>query len=175
MRHWSSPSKSRIAFCVLALAYCAPVRRAFLHEPVTHASNRSLDGFMLRCCALLESPITIADAGSVRTGGVSGLATDYLRLLQEETGFQCDPNSFKVYEPSSAEFANFSGFVRYLDYCVTTDGDDSACTCQLGVAGFARSPEQNKKVQFVVPFAFGTMGVAENVSLMKNGSMPWFF
>lgn len=163
-------SKSRLASCALALAYHFLLIRT---EQVPKANNRSLDGLKLRCCALLESPITIADTSSERTGGVSGLAIEYLLLLQEKTGFRCE--SFEVYRPSSAEFVEFSGFVRYLDSCVTVDGDYSACTCQLGVAGFVRNPERNRKVQFVSPFAFGAMGVVENVSTMENGSMPWFF
>lgn len=136
-------------------------------------ADLALEGRKFLCCVLLESPVAVVDNNSPRTGNVSGLAIDYLRQLQEETGFRC--LRIGVYAPTAPKYEGFSGFVRYLDSCVKSDGDSSECNCQLGVAGFARTPERNAKVDFVAPFKYGSIGMAESVRTMRGATLsPWF-
>lgn len=134
--------------------------------------RKPLEGFRLRCCALLEPPILQVDPSN-KPWGLSGLAATYLTELQKRSGFTCV--SLEPWKPQLKNLSGFSGFLRHFDACVGKNGDSSECACDFGVGGISRTPERETQATFIVPFAFGSSSVAEKTGHIPNGRTKVFF
>jgi hypothetical protein len=132
----------------------------------------TLHNATLRCCVLLEEPYTRVDVTKAGYRGFSGLAIDYLLLLQTDLSFSCE--TLGVFKPSTPENKGFSGFVRELGACAP-NGSSAACSCDLGVAAFSLTTTRASLVDFVAPFTADNFQMATRASLVQSRSRQGVF
>jgi hypothetical protein len=113
----------------------------------------------------VEAPIIKRDPVGAGMYGFSGLGIDYLKDLQRELGFTCV--SVKEYV-GVGKLLGFTGLTRYFADCAV-DGNSSACECDIGVAGVAKTPERLPNVDFIAPYVFDTYSVAEGSRSLRQG------
>jgi hypothetical protein len=97
--------------------------------------------------------------------GFSGLGIEFLEYLQRILGFTC--SSMEEYKPKEGKHSGFNGFKLYLAKC-SVDGDSADCSCDIGIAGFAKTSESLSNVDFVAPLAFDSFTVVQKASTIKN-------
>lgn len=131
-----------------------------------------LAGIKLRCCALEEHPYTDRDRTNQRYGNWSGLAIDYLRLLQDRLGFVCE--TVTEYAPEDPELQGFSGFVENFARCAV-NGDSSNCECDLGVGSWAMSSKRFPKVDFIAPLSDENFRMITRTSLVRGSAQKSVF
>jgi hypothetical protein len=113
----------------------------------------------------VEAPIVRRDPFGAGMYGFSGLGIDYLKDLQQELGFTCV--NIKEYA-GEGELLEFKVLTRSFADCAV-DGDSSACKCDVGVAGVAKTPERLPNVDYVAAFVFDTYSVAVLSSSVRSG------
>lgn len=104
-----------------------------------------------------------------------GIALEYLDLLQEKLGFSC--SSFELYKPPGENDTGFNAFISEMESC-TVNGEiknSTNCKCSLGVAGWMRNADRNRRVDFLPPFALDDLKVMVNLDDTTTTNSAAFF
>jgi len=136
--------------------------------------SRALEGIQLRCCSLIESPITFQTGILKQNDGFGGLAIDYLNILERRLGFEC--SSHQLFNATKPENQGFTGFILEMEQCTTEFGtirDDPACQCDIGVGGWVRDSNRLGRVDFIPSFLnddFRMLTHVDNFSARASGA-----
>lgn len=175
---------------------CFPNANFFIFFLFSFACAKVITNVSLRCCVLIEPPSIFEDPSkevrkrlfflflahfctwvseltSDEQFGFGGLAIDYLKGLQEKTGFSC--KSVSLFRHGHQ--VGFTDFIYFLENCTTPEGmvrqNDPDCVCDIGTAGFGSNSERIGRVDYIEEFAHSNYRVVthiDNTSTMTGGA-----
>lgn len=103
------------------------------------ATTAQFAGRAVDCCVFIEEPYVRSDPFALETGNFSGLAIDYLTLLQARTDFTCAKlveynGAFVNSIITPAEVGNYVAYLEKEDFDAVNCDDLAADDCDVAVA-----------------------------------------
>lgn len=130
----------------------------------TYEGPKDLKNHHFEACAVEEIPYVVRN--EKRRDGFSGIAIDYLHLMQEKLQFTYKLNQWN---------GTFDQLLNHMEKCNPSSSGPDACICDLGVGPYAITDKRWNKAYFLWPFASENYRMVTNQKKLEvSNNHTWF-